>query len=251
MHVTNLGYLEDRAPHVTRLLDCDTEELNLGLGLDYVTTISDNDDEPPTDLSNSEDKWVKKKAQKAWRHQQRKITLIQTTSFANISTPLATDVGSPLSAISGSSMSSALVGDTSAGIGALLTTGGGLLSPIGDVDSTSTVSDNGLLSLMVGSISSTSAVVGCGSLSPVARGVSSASAVFGDRLLFPFADGVGSASALSGGSFFFSIADDDPLSLVGGRVSPSVGSQLYHSLVLHFVSIVPLWLLWLLFLPVL
>lgn len=69
MHITNLGYLEDRASCVMELSDGSTERLDLGLGLDHAAGISDNHNQLPPDLSDSEAKWAKKKAEKAQRHQ--------------------------------------------------------------------------------------------------------------------------------------------------------------------------------------
>lgn len=75
IHVTNLGYLENRAFRVTELPDGSTKELDLGLGLDHAAAIPDNDNQPPPDLSNLKAERAKKKVEKARRRQQKKSTL--------------------------------------------------------------------------------------------------------------------------------------------------------------------------------
>lgn len=52
MHVINLGYLKDKFPCITKFLNSNREELDLGLGLDHTAAISDNDDKFLLDLSN-------------------------------------------------------------------------------------------------------------------------------------------------------------------------------------------------------
>lgn len=73
MHVTNLGYLEDKVLYITKILDGDTKELDLGLGLDYTVAISDNDNQPLTDLSNLKVKRAKKKQRKLGDVNKRKL----------------------------------------------------------------------------------------------------------------------------------------------------------------------------------
>lgn len=43
IHVTNLGYLKDKAFCITEFPDGGTKELDLGLGLDHVAAILNND----------------------------------------------------------------------------------------------------------------------------------------------------------------------------------------------------------------
>ncbi len=68
MHVTNLGYLEDKPPHFTELLNDNTEELNKMLvGLDTAAVIPETDDEDLPDLIDLEVKWANKKKEKTER----------------------------------------------------------------------------------------------------------------------------------------------------------------------------------------
>lgn len=65
MHVLNLGYIKNGASHVPEPPDGNTQELYLGLGFDYATTIPDNDDQFLPDLKDPEIEQAKKKAIKA------------------------------------------------------------------------------------------------------------------------------------------------------------------------------------------
>lgn len=66
MHITNLGYIESGPPRITELLKSSTEGLDFGL--DYTATISNNDNQPLLDSSNSEAERARKKEEKAWKH---------------------------------------------------------------------------------------------------------------------------------------------------------------------------------------
>lgn len=223
MQVLNLGYLEAGALCVTELPDGGIEELDLGLGLDHAITISDNNDQLLTDLSDLEAEWAKKKVEKAQRRQQRKITLAQATSSTDVGVLLATVVDGPSFAVSSSGISFALIGSLATGIGALLTASGGPLSPTSDVDFVSTVSGGDFLFPVTGDIGSTFAVFGNDLLSHATGGIGSASTVPSSSLLSPVTGSVSFASAVFGISFFSPVANNSSLFSAASSIFLSAG----------------------------
>ncbi len=206
IHVTNLGYLEDKTPRITKFPNSNTVGLDLGLGFNLATAIPNNNNQPQPNLSDLETEWAKKKVEKVRRRQQRKITLAWTTSFTDIWAPLTTVVSSSSSAISGGSLLSALASDVFASISALLIASGILLSPAGGNGSASAIFNISLLSHITSSICSAFAISSSG-------------------FLFPIANAVGSVFAISGGSFFSSITDNVPFTPATGVTSMPVGSS--------------------------
>lgn len=66
MYIINQSYLNNVLLYFTKLLDCNTEELNGNvLGLDNTATIPDNNKEQLPDLFDLEVKQIKKKEEKA------------------------------------------------------------------------------------------------------------------------------------------------------------------------------------------
>lgn len=74
IHVINLDYLEDKPPHITELLDSSMEGLDFWL--DHATAIPDNNNQPSLDSSDLEAEQAKKKEEKAWTCESKKITLV-------------------------------------------------------------------------------------------------------------------------------------------------------------------------------
>ncbi len=75
------------------------EETNLRLKLDYAIAIFDNNNQTLMNQSDLEVERAKKNVEKAWRRQQRKITLAQVTSSTDISVLLTSVLGNPLSTV--------------------------------------------------------------------------------------------------------------------------------------------------------
>lgn len=70
MHVTNLGYQEDRPSCFMELLNGNMKELNRTLKkLDNAAAILENLNKHPPDPSNSEAKFIKKQEEKAQKRQ--------------------------------------------------------------------------------------------------------------------------------------------------------------------------------------
>ncbi len=203
IHVTNLGYLEDRPPHFTELLDGSTKESNKMLvRLDIAAIIPETDNQDLLDLIDLEAEWVNKKKEKAERRQQRKINLAQATA-----------TGGALSSPNASARRPPLFPVASAGAAGSASAGGDPSSPVADDVPLSAVCGR-LLSLVAG-VGPLSAVLG--RLLSFVAGVGLSSAVL-VRPSFPVA-GSSSSSAVSG----------RPLSLVtsGGLLSAVSGCLLF------------------------
>lgn len=116
MHITNLGYLEDKLFCFTKLLDSGIEELNkMLLGLDTAAVIPITDNQDLQNLINLKTIQASKKKKKVERRWQRKINLAQ--AIAVDSTPLSFIVSvcyfsSSLVAFTRNALSSFIIGDT-------------------------------------------------------------------------------------------------------------------------------------------
>lgn len=75
--ITNLGYLKDRSSRSMKLPDSGIEKLNkILVELDTAAVILEINDQDPTDLIDSEAKWVNKKKEKARKRWQKKVNLV-------------------------------------------------------------------------------------------------------------------------------------------------------------------------------
>ncbi len=176
MHVTKLGYQEDKPPRFIEFPDGGTEESNrILVGLDTAAVIPETKNQDLPHLINSEPERANKKKEKAERHRQRKINLAQETAVGDApSSPDASACRSLLSPI------------VSAGGAYSASAGGASLSPI---------ARGSLLSAVSGRLSSL--VAGGGPLYTIL-----------ERLLSLVADDGPSSAVL--GRFSSPVASDSP-----------------------------------------
>lgn len=222
MYVINLDYLKNGALHVTELLNGYKKELDFCL--DYTAAILDNNNQFSTDLSDLEVEQTKKQEEKAWRHQQRKITLAQATTFANISASLAVVACGLLFAIFRDDFLLAAITSSLLfvvfGEGFLSTDiGSGFLFVVVN-SSTSIISSNGFLSLVSG-IGSLSFIASSSFLSFITGG-SALSFIASSSFLAPVA-GCSLFSFATRGSFISLVTSGGLLSPTANGASPSTG----------------------------
>lgn len=77
MHITNLGYQEEKPPHFTKLPNDNTEKSNKILVILNISTVFlETNNQDLLDLINLDVKQTTKKQEKAKRCRQRKINLV-------------------------------------------------------------------------------------------------------------------------------------------------------------------------------
>lgn len=204
MHVTNLGYLEDRSPYFTKFSYGSIEELNkILVRLDTVAVIPKTDNQDLSDLIKLEVEYANKKKEEAERRRQKKINLAQATIVSNAPLSLDASTCCPLLSLitSGSGAGGMTISDTPLS----LIAGNSPLSAVSGCF-LSLFASSGPMFIILGRFSSLVAVGS--SLSTVFGHLSSL--VIGSGILFAVLD-----------SLLSSIAGDGLLSTISGDGSSS------------------------------